>query len=280
MHESEQNIPETAARQQEEAPNEEAKAREWEERLERHHRRSRIWAGLFILLVGAMALLKSFNLPLPEWLFSWQMLIIGLGLFIGLRHRFRGGAWILPILVGLAFLTNDYFLQLELRKHLWPVLLILVGIILLIKPHSNHHRRCRAASRGMWRERQARFHRIMEETSYNREDYLDSTSVFGGSKKKIITKDFKGGDIVNVFGGTELDLSQADIQARAELEVVAIFGGASLIVPSNWNVKSEVETLFGGIQDKRTLQPGAEQSGKVLLLKGTVIFGGIEIKSY
>lgn len=250
----------------------------WEREMERHHRQGRIWTGLFILLIGAVALLKSFNVPLPEWLFTWQMLLIALGLFIGLRHGFRRGGWFVPVLIGLAFMANDYFLAWDMRKHIWPVLLILVGIILIIRPRN---KRCRRHNE--WHERRrAHFRSYMTESTekYSQEDYVDSTSIFGGSKKKIITKDFKGGDIVNVFGGTELDLSQADIQKKAELEIAAVFGGASIIIPSNWIVKSEAVTIFGGIQDKRSLPTVQEPSDKVLILKGTVIFGGIEIKSF
>ncbi|MBM3416907.1 MAG: hypothetical protein FJY20_10820 [Bacteroidetes bacterium] len=52
----------------------------------------------------------------------------------------------------------------------------------------------------------------------------------------MLSKDFKGGDIVNIFGGTEFNLSQADIKGRVTLEVTTIFGGTKLIVPSHWEV--------------------------------------------
>ena len=117
-------------------------------------------------------------------------------------------------------------------------------------------------------------------TSFSQDDYIDTTSIFGGTKKNILTKDFKGGDVVNVFGGTELNLTQADINGTAILELTTIFGGTKLIVPSNWSVKSEAVTIFGGIEDKRQLPPSLDQPEKILLLKGTVIFGGIDIKSF
>ena len=96
----------------------------------------------------------------------------------------------------------------------------------------------------------------------------------------ILSKNFKGGDIVNIFGGSEIDLTQADMTTPAILEVTAIFGGATLIVPSNWAIKSEAVTIFGGIGDKRKIVPTTESPTKTLVLKGTMIFGGMEIKSY
>jgi predicted membrane protein len=120
----------------------------------------------------------------------------------------------------------------------------------------------------------------MEPVSESAEEYVDSTSVFGGAKKNIISKNFKGGDLVNIFGGTELDLTRADFTGTATIELTTIFGGTKLIVPSNWTIKSEAVTIFGGLEDKRNTQNLTDSTEKILLLKGTVIFGGIEIKSF
>jgi len=102
--------------------------------------------------------------------------------------------------------------------------------------------------------------------------------VFGGTKKKVMSKDFKGGEINCVFGGNDLDFMQADINGSAVLEVNVVFGGAKLLVPNHWKVQSDVDCAFGAVEDKR--RDATEVSDKTLVLKGTVAFGGIEIKSY
>ena len=112
------------------------------------------------------------------------------------------------------------------------------------------------------------------------EDVLEVNVVFGAVKKNIISKDLKGGEINVVFGGTELNFNQADFNDKITIEVNVVFGGTKLIVPSNWTVKSEVVTIFGGMEDKRNSQTLADSPEKLLLLKGTVIFGGIDIKSF
>jgi predicted membrane protein len=114
----------------------------------------------------------------------------------------------------------------------------------------------------------------------SKEDFVNATSVFGGTKKIIISKNFKGGDLLSIFGGTELDLSKADINGTAILELINIFGGTKLILPSNWTVKSDAAIIFGGIEDKRSVTPAADGSEKILLLKGTVMFGGVDIRNY
>jgi predicted membrane protein len=121
---------------------------------------------------------------------------------------------------------------------------------------------------------------IIDETHNHKEDFLDSTCIFSGSKKIIISKNFKGGDVVTVFGGTELDFSQADMTKPVTLEITTIFGGTKLIIPSNWEIKSEAVMIFGGIEDKRRMQTITGEPEKTLILRGTVLFGGIEIKSY
>jgi hypothetical protein len=116
----------------------------------------------------------------------------------------------------------------------------------------------------------------------DQDDSLDSVTIFGGIKKNIFSKNFRGGEIVTIFGGTELNFTQADMPNRIELEITQIFGGAKLIVPPHWKIQSEdIVSIFGGIEDKRPPMPNTNyDQNKVLILKGTNIFGGIDIKSF
>ena len=254
----------------------EEKRNRWERRMERHHGKSSIWTGIFLLAIGGLALVKSFGIPVPEWLFSWQMLLIAIGLFIGFRKGFRDGGWFVPIIIGGVFLANDYILQGDLRRHIWPLLLIILGAFFIFRPRRRHDCWNQKKNSGM----QTGTITPLSEESYSHDDFIDSTNIFSGTKKVILSKSFKGGDIVNIFGGSEIDLTQADMTNPAVLEVTAIFGGVTLIIPSNWAIKSEAVTVFGGIGDKRKIAPLTESPSKTLVLKGTMIFGGMEIKSY
>jgi predicted membrane protein len=253
--------------------NEERRSR-WENRMERHDGKGHIWTGIFLLAIGGIALARSFGVPVPDWIFSWQMLLIAIGLFIGFKKGFRDGGWFVPIIIGGAFLANDYILQGDLRRHIWPLILITVGALFIFRPRKH----CRGFKKkdGI----QSETITPVSEESYTQDDFIDNVNIFSGTKKVILSKNFKGGDIVNIFGGSEIDLTQADITTPAILEVTAIFGGATLIVPSNWAIKSEAVTIFGGIGDKRKIVPSTESPTKTLVLKGTMIFGGMEIKSY
>ncbi|HEX7846910.1 MAG TPA: LiaF domain-containing protein [Chitinophagaceae bacterium] len=247
----------------------------------RSDRSSHIWTGVFILLIGVVALLRNTMTDFPDWLFSWQTLLIALGLFIGLRHKFKGVAWFILIIVGGVFLMNEIYPELTFRRYMWPMALIAVGLFFILRP--------RGRFRSHWHESRGKGeYRVsggfnMDDCGQNQvteDDFVDATSIFGGTKKNILSKNFKGGDIVNVFGGTELNLSQADVNGTAVLELTTIFGGTKLIVPSNWSVKPEAVTIFGGIEDKRQMPSSSDAPEKTLVLKGTVIFGGIDIKSF
>jgi len=240
------------------------------------HRKGSIWTGAFILLVGIAALLKASLTNLPDWLFSWPTFVIALGIFIGLRHSFRGIAWFILIMVGVVSLLDHVNPDFSLRRYIWPIAMIAVGLFFIVRPRRRNFAHAYEKKNGGM---ESGGFPLNEET-WSEEDFVDSTSIFGGAKKNIITKNFKGGDLVNIFGGTDLDLTQADFTGTAVIELTTIFGGTKLIVPSNWSIKSEAVIIFGGIEDKRKMPAINENSDKVLILKGTVIFGGIDIKSY
>ncbi len=256
--------------------------RRMEERRMRWHQHSgkaHIWTGVFIMLIGVAALLRATVTGLPEWLFSWQFLLIALGIFLGLRHRFKGAAWFFLILLGTAFLLRSYYPELEGRRYIWPLMLIAAGAFIIARPRRGMFS-CGADEKKNAASVPNDAAMGKGDESWSDEDVINSTSVFGGTQKNILSKKFRGGEIVNIFGGTELNLSQADIEESATLEITTIFGGTKLVIPPHWNIKSEIVNILGGTDDKRPAPLLSETSGKKLLLKGTVIMGGIEIRSY
>jgi predicted membrane protein len=122
----------------------------------------------------------------------------------------------------------------------------------------------------------------VEEEAYvaDRSDFIDTTSVFGGIKKIVLSKNFQGGEITNIMGGSEINLSQADFKGRICIDTTNVFGGTKLIIPPHWDVQSEVVAIFGGIDDKRQLNGTPLDPDKVIVIDGTCLFGGIEIRSY
>lgn len=242
--------------------------------------------GLLIVGIGAILLAYQLNaIVLPRWVFSWKVLIIVIGLVSGIRHNFRNPGWIFPVMIGSIFLLEDLMPGLSLRRYLWPAIIMAVGLWFIFKPRhpyeKNFSNRPPSGSSSRYREPQAVNATSTSSTATSgSDDFLTATAIFGGIKKNVITKDFKGGDIVTFCGGAEYNLTHADIQGEVFININEAFGGVKLVVPAHWKVRSEIVTIFGGIDDKRGFVEAALESDKVLTLQGTVFCGGIEIKSY
>ena len=240
---------------------------------------SRRWTGMVLLAIGGLLLAYKMGAPIPRWLFTWEVLLIGFGLLMGIRRKFKDFSWLVPVLIGSVFLFADYYPEFELRRYAVPIILILVGLSFLLRPKTRRFDN-RGDMSSNWREKYYQDKFVPNDSSAaSSDEYLDVSSIFGGTKKTIFSKDFKGGEATSFMGGTELNLSQADIKGRVVLELTQVFGGTKLILPSHWDVQPEVVSVFGGIEDRRQLSAVIDPS-KVLVLKGTSVFGGIEIRSY
>jgi predicted membrane protein len=261
------------------------------ENKEVRHGQSRIWLAVVLVLVGGSLLLQELKFPLPVWLFSWQMLLIVIGVCMGFNHGFRGASWAILILVGGIFFLDDLFPGFSLHRFIWPLIILSIGILMLVRPrrHSQwdwHDWEQKWKKKHDWKSRgQWKFTPSVESSPVTgtsgsgSEDFFESTSVFGGVKKVILSKNFKGGDITCFMGGCEIDFTQADIQGRVAIDVTQVFGGTKLIVPSHWQIQTQMTAFFGSIEDKRR-QPIDTNSDKILVIEGTSVFGGIEIRNF
>ena len=262
---------------------------EVERRWGRHQRRSRrgrVWAGFFLLLVGGLLLLKTLNiLFFPAWFFTWPVFLVAIGLFIGAKHGFRGGFWLIPILIGALLFANQANPSLRLDRFIAPFIIIAIGLVFIFRPKRHDWRKWKRDG-AEWQEGKttapASNNLAGDTNAYtaDRRDFIDVTAVFGGVKKNVLSKNFHGGDIVSFMGGSEIDLTQADFTGRITIDATNIFGGTKLIVPPTWDVQSDITAIFGGVDDKRQISGVNLDPNKVLILDGTCMFGGIEIRSF
>lgn len=313
------------------------KRERWEHHMDKrirnchHMKHSRKgWLGVGIILVGILWLANVMGAPLPDWLFSWPMLLVAIGLFSGLASGFRNMGSVVMIFIGLVFIARNHFLpDVALDRYLWPVILIFVGVLFLVKRHSwEEHRdwgrqRMEDKLRDIVKERRKWPQSSWEgphgfgsreevppseeavtppkEAAYaearpeppappangphqekwsHAEDWLDVTTVFGGAKRHVISKNFKGGDLTNLCGGTVIDLTHADIQGTVVIDLVAIWGGIKLAVPPNWQVRMNLTHLMAGTDDRRMNKAPVADPNKILVITGTVLMAGIEISDH
>lgn len=236
-----------------------------DENWERNHRNSKIFGGLLVITAGVLILLNQMGFAFPPFLLSWEMILIAIGSVMLVKHNFKKTGAYIMILIGLVFMMNDFYPDVINTKFIWPVLIIALGISMILKTGT--------AKKKL--KLQAEFDQIPKD------DHLNTAAFFSGITKKVVTKNFKGATISSVFGGNEVNLSQADFEGEAVIDVTCVFGGVNLIIPSNWKIKSDLTSVFGGIEDQRPIGVGNDgPDEKTLILKGSCVFGGIEIHSY
>ncbi|WP_051292705.1 LiaF transmembrane domain-containing protein [Olivibacter sitiensis] len=279
---------------------------------------SRVMIGLIIILIGFLAFIKSFNLFFfPNWIFSWPMILIVIGLIVGSRSNFQKPASFVLVFLGVFFLVQSEF-NVNVGHFFWPFAIICLGFYLILGNRQKKRKQYRPFNQPFsqrsqepgldWDKRVVDESENASETNdfaqdipfetetdeqrkeenkqsgayaqFDQEDFIDSVSVFGGVKKIIFSKNFKGGDVVNIMGGTDINLMNADIQGPIAIEIVQLFGGFTIIVPSHWKVYSDMSAVFGGVDDKRMINPSNVDNNKTLYIKGVTLFGGVTIKGF
>lgn len=233
----------------------------------------KIVLGLALIAAGVVFMLDKMNIITPEirdWLFTWPMLLIVIG-FVNLFSKESFVSGLILIMVGAFFLIpRMIFFPFNFLSMFWPMLLIGAGILVIIK-----HLFKRST-----RDMHEHFWDTKTNSTPDKDGIVEEFNLFGGSKRRISSL-FKGGKFVNIFGGAEVDLSQAAIEGEvAIVETICVFGGVTLFVPSDWEVHVEVVSILGGFSDKRSfVRASVGESKRVLVVKGVCVFGGGEIKS-
>lgn len=226
--------------------------------------------AILLIAAGALLMLDTFDIssiPLRYYILSWKSIIIAIGVIIIATRDKAISGYILIGLGVIAWLPSFVNYNISLGQIFWPALLIGVGILIISRRgrHGNHRRVTAKGSQA------------------NIDGYIDDVSIFGGGTKIIQSQDFKGGDITAIFGGSEISFKKAIISEEGcTIDAFVMFGGTKLIVPDNWVIKSDIVSIFGGLNDKRAIHPDENHTEPtaVLYLKGSVLFGGIEIKSF
>lgn len=245
---------------------------------QKSHQRGRLATGVFIILFGTLFLFARIGFPIPTWSYSWPVIVMAIGIVVLIKHKFKKLFGYGLFLFGLLFLFKHWYPHSIKTDIVFPVLVILFGISFIFKKRNKHFNPKRF-SKDHWKKMHEQH--LHQGALHAEEDFLDTVCVFGGVQKTVVSKQFKGADIVTIFGGNEINLSQADFEDRVVFDISCFFGGTTLSIPSDWQVSSEVVTIFGGIEDKRpTNLIGQGEKPKILILRGTCMFGGIEINSF
>jgi predicted membrane protein len=233
----------------------------------KHYVEKRFLAGVIMLTIGVILLLKYYNIfpELPHYMFSWKTLLIAIGMIFLITERNPTTGLIL-IVIGTVFLARDIF-NISVREFFSiaiPVILIIIGLFLILRKQTYQVKDLNMPADG------------------DSNNVLNDVSIFGGGERKVMTENFQGGKITAVFGGSEIDFRSSRLAPGINaIDMLCIFGGVTLRIPEDWEVQNDVTSIFGGFSDKRLFasrHPDTIKPDKVLYVKGLVIFGGGEIK--
>ena len=168
------------------------------------------------------------------------------------------------IIIGTLFIVwgLSALLGFDLFRFFFAVVIILIGVRILTGRSywGGTH------SWGNWEQ--------MNAATVSQEDVLNEVAIFSPINKSVKSENFKGGMIKMIFAGGVIDLSGVKTQQKEiDLTIKTVFTGLKLIVPKGWKVTIQGSAVFGGYDNR--VQPG--EAIVILNLKGSAVFGGIEI---
>ncbi|WP_455592815.1 LiaF transmembrane domain-containing protein [Bacteroides sp.] len=225
-------------------------------------------AALFIA-AGVLLLARNvgwISATLFSTLVSWQMLLVVLGIYMMVKRVFIRG--LILFAIGAYFLSPHVgWLPVNINSILLPVILVAIGVAFIFKP-----RRQRA-----WGNHQEK--EFMNTQYESADGILRSENTFSGVRQVVLDEVFRGGTIQNMFGGTAIDLRRTTIpEGETYIDIECTFGGIEIYVPSSWKIVFRCKSCLGGCEDKRFGDSVIDQS-RVLVIRGDITFGGLEIKS-
>lgn len=212
---------------------------------------TKVYPGTIILIIGALLLLKQIDdFLVPHWLFEgrfvWPLIIMVCGIWLVSKRdqKWNKYEWKKQV--------NNWGKQWNTHQHYGSY-----------TSHSDSN--------------------IEEDDAYVNamgDDHLDVMAIFNNVKKNIISKSFKGGEVINMLSNITLNFGQADIEGNVIVDLTQVFCKTKIVVPANWRVINDTTAIFAEFSDKRSNYITMADSSKVLILKGTSLFVSVEIRNY
>jgi hypothetical protein len=217
-----------------------------------------VFFGLFLLLIGSLLILERFNINIrvDYTILAWIFLII-FGIFMIINDKKISIMPSIITFIGLWNLLNEIgLLTGSIFSLFWPIIIIIIGFNLVFAKKLFINLPPNIQKSG---------------------DVLTYSGIFSGVEERLTNKDFKGLVANAIFGGVELDLRDVEITQDIQIDVNAMFGGVTIILPEKYNlIKGESVALFGGVENK--FKGKNEENKKTIYLNSRTIFGGIELR--
>lgn len=215
--------------------------------------------GIIILVIGILVLISVLN---PNFVINyslvWPSALVLLCLYSIYKNRKLDTVPGIGLFLGiLIFGVNLGIWDSSAYKLIFPGILIILGITIIISSIRFKNNR-------------------KQKKDYNKNVVLTYTGILAGIEERVTQKEFKGANIYAVFGGVDLDLRNIEIKEDITINAYSIFGGTTLLVPNNCNIKVNSHAILGGNDNKATNEHSSKQ--KTIYINCLSVFGGCEIK--
>ncbi|MBQ8209170.1 MAG: hypothetical protein IJZ35_01110 [Clostridia bacterium] len=219
-----------------------------------------LW-GILLIAAGVLFALKVLNvIDFNIFFDGWWTLIIIIPCAVGIFTESDKLGSIIGVAIGVFLLLccQDVLSFELLSKLLLPAIVIIIGIRLVIG--------------GLFGNKANELFNKMKENGLNHKEYY---ATFSSQNISFNGELFESAELNAVFGGVKCDLSGAVIDKDCAVKVSAIFGGITILVPENVNVKVGTNSIFGGVTNKAE---SADKNRPTIYISGTCMFGGVDIK--
>ncbi len=222
----------------------------------------RLIIGFGIVLIGLLFLLNNLDIvDAHQYLRFWPAILMLLGVAYLIRPGSAGArVWGAVLLFAGTGLLLDHMEYIHFRLwDFWPVILVIAGGSIVLQAYRYRNRPSAAAEA-------------------SDDSTITGTAVMSGFKRASNAQDFRGGQLTAVMGGIELDLRRASMKSgEAVIDIFTMWGGIEMRIPEDWTLVNRMTPFMGGVEDATV--PPSTATGKRLVLTGTAIMGGVEVRN-
>jgi len=214
--------------------------------------------GIFLLVIGFLVGLETLKVGIDiDYSITGWSFLSAIGILMVINDKKITTVPSILVFVGLWNVLNEVgVLNGSIFSLIWPIILIIVGANLVF-------------GRELFNKAPLNVQ--------NNADALVYNGIFSGVSERLSMKNFKGLTANAIFGGVELDLRDIEITDNVQIDISALFGGVTMILPEKYNiVMGESLALFGGTENK--FKGKYDENNKTIYINCRAIFGGAELK--
>lgn len=166
-------------------------------------------------------------------------------------NKFRILLGLVIILLGISMLFG-----VNLLRYVFPLLLIWIGFYII------------SGKQGL---------PTFSSQEKSEEDQLNRVLIFSRINQRVLSDNFKKAEVVAIFGGGEIDLSQVKTkQEQVNLELVTVFGNLEIILPPEWQTQADGVGILGNFSSQAAAEKPIKTKAKI---EGVAVFGRVLIKN-